>query len=324
MNDYIGKWIRVIEDMRNSNTYKLAWSKGILECIEEDIIYEKDERIYIKHKDIVIKMLKYYWNQTFFFNLKQGPNEKAKPEMYQVTNQLIEAYKDTYSTSIPKWFNIASPKLQKLAIYDRSINRLITIANYDVSYRFLNWKGNPVNLYDLDKKGKTVSFDLYQIEELRDNSKMLKLLLTYKWAQLLEQYNTSPRIVSKVESSSKATIRRGNLSKFKKLLMKQYPDGKILDFYTGEILEENDITVDHVIPWSFLHSDDLWNLVLTSRSNNSSKSNRVIGEEFIRKLKTRNTIIYETVINNESNDSLLLKDSIDNEYVDRFYNDFKI
>ena len=36
---------------------------------------------------------------------------------------------------------------------------------------------------------------------------------------------------------------------------------KPIDFYTGDELDMDDISVDHVIPWSFMYSDDIWNLV---------------------------------------------------------------
>lgn len=32
---------------------------------------------------------------------------------------------------------------------------------------------------------------------------------------------------------------------------------KPIDFYTGEELQPDDISVDHVIPWSFMYSDDI-------------------------------------------------------------------
>lgn len=35
---------------------------------------------------------------------------------------------------------------------------------------------------------------------------------------------------------------------------------KPIDFYTGNELDMDDISVDHVIPWSFMYSDDIWNL----------------------------------------------------------------
>lgn len=32
---------------------------------------------------------------------------------------------------------------------------------------------------------------------------------------------------------------------------------KPIDFYTGDELDMDDISVDHVIPWSFMYSDDI-------------------------------------------------------------------
>ena len=59
---------------------------------------------------------------------------------------------------------------------------------------------------------------------------------------------------------------------------------KPIDFYTGDELDMDDISVDHVIPWSFMYSDDIWNLVLTSKSNNSSKSNHIPSKEVFEQL----------------------------------------
>ena len=50
-------------------------------------------------------------------------------------------------------------------------------------------------------------------------------------------------------------------------------------------LNDNDLSIDHVIPWSYLFSDDLWNLVYVKKSENSSKSNRIPPEEMIIKLE---------------------------------------
>lgn len=32
---YISKWLIIIEQMNNDNTYKLAWGRAILECIND-------------------------------------------------------------------------------------------------------------------------------------------------------------------------------------------------------------------------------------------------------------------------------------------------
>lgn len=99
-------------------------------------------------------------------------------------------------------------------------------------------------------------------------------------------------------------------------------DEKIIDFYTDDILDFNDISVDHVIPWSFMYSDDIWNLVLTSKSINSKKSNAVPSEQIIKKLESRNIkllkVVKEEIYKKE------LQIAIDNDYVRKFYLSFKL
>lgn len=150
---------------------------------------------------------------------------------------------------------------------------------------------------------------------------VISKLLNYKWAQLLEKYNYAPKIVNKVNSISEAKLRRESLTKYKNELMKQFADGVAIDFYSGKPLDDNDISVDHVIPWSFMYSDDIWNLVLTSKSNNSSKSNSIPSEEVIEKLKQRNTKLVGLLATKFDNE---IKESIDKDLVDKFYFECRI
>ena len=119
--------------------------------------------------------------------------------------------------------------------------------------------------------------------------------MNYRWAQLLEKFNNSPKISLKLKGISDEKIRRNNLTKFKNILLEQMKDGQIIDFYTGDILEENDISVDHVIPWSFMYSDDIWNLVITSKSMNSRKSNTIPDEKTIKRLENRNKELIKAI-----------------------------
>ena len=105
-------------------------------------------------------------------------------------------------------------------------------------------------------------------------------LINFKWSQLLEKFNHSPRIASKVKGISDNTIKRNSLTKYKNILLAGN-NYQPIDFYTEKVLDDNDISVDHVIPWSFMYSDNIWNLVLTSKSNNSSKSNSIPSQDII-------------------------------------------
>lgn len=95
-----------------------------------------------------------------------------------------------------------------------------------------------------------------------------------------------------------------------------------IDFYTGEKLQPDDISVDHVIPWSFMYSDDIWNLVLTSKSHNSSKSNHIPSKEVIEQLNQRNKELVETINNSKYKEELNI--AIAHSYVDQFYLSMKL
>ena len=99
-------------------------------------------------------------------------------------------------------------------------------------------------------------------------------------------------------------------------------DNKVIDFYTGNELEEKDISVDHVIPWSYMYSDDIWNLVVTSKSLNSQKSNRIPTEDIIEKLEIRNQELLSKIEDSQYYDSL--KIAVDNDYVRKFYTSYKM
>ena len=83
----------------------------------------------------------------------------------------------------------------------------------------------------------------------------------------------------------------------------------------------DNISIDHVIPWSFMYSDDIWNLVVTSKSYNSSKSNSIPSEDVINKLKERNERLLEIVDNKFKEE---IKISLEANYLDKFYRDCRL
>ncbi|WP_290138048.1 HNH endonuclease domain-containing protein [uncultured Dubosiella sp.] len=320
MTDYINLWLDIIENMNNENTYKLAWGRALIEIIYES----KDENhdLVIPFVQIAEKMLKYYWNQTYFFNLKQSPNSNKRPIIVQETEKCIEFVKDLRHSNIPVWFDRAQQDLMSnSAFYAERISQIAKTLRVDVCWRFKNTKkdGKTVEneIYKLDRSNMHVMFTRKQVKEIKEYAFILSQLLNYKWAQLLEKFNSAPKIALKVKGISDAKIRRNNLSKFKHILLTQMEDGNIIDFYTGKVLEANDISIDHVIPWSFMYSDDIWNLVITSKSVNSSKSNSVPSEEVIRRLEERNKELVEIVKNPKYHEELQV--AIDNNYVQKFY-----
>lgn len=314
MSEYIKKWISIIENMNNDNTYKLAWGRALIELITElDNIQE--ENVFTFY-DIAKKMLKYYWNQEYFFKLKQSP--RKIPVIVQETQKCIERYQELSNSTLPIWFDKAEVVLMKdMNFYEKEVGIIARKLGDDVSWRFKNVNGSICEIYTLNKKDKCVYFTKNAILELKEYSVVIAQLLNYRWAQLLEKFNSSPRIALKVKGISDEKLRRNSLKKFRELLIEYMENDKVVDFYTGKVLDENDISVDHVIPWSFMYSDDIWNLVLTSRSENSKKNNNIPSEEIISKLEKRNEELLGKISDSKYYSDL--KIAIDNNYVRKFY-----
>lgn len=313
---YINDWLRIIESMKNDNTYKLAWGRALVECIFYKKYKIKDDKAVLSLNDIARCMLKYYWNQTFFFALKQSPYEDKSPVIVQITNQLINRFVELNGSLIPVWFDKAEEKLGKEL--ETAVQKVADRLHENVSWRFKRVDDEILEIYEYDyiNRSKDVFFDKNNTELLREYALVISKLLNYKWAQLLEKYNYAPKIVNKVNSISEAKLRRESLTKYKNELMKQFDDGVAIDFYSGKPLADNDISVDHVIPWSFMYSDDIWNLVLTSKSNNSSKSNSIPSQEVIDRLKQRNARLVGLLAAKFDNE---IRESIDKDLVDKFY-----
>lgn len=150
LSEYMKSWIQVIEGMANDNTYKLAWGRAIIECalLEKHDSHDMDKLMDISQ--VVEKMLKYYWNQTFFFELKQGPNPIKEPKLYQYTQEAINHYLSITQLNSPVWFDRAESILKEDGhFYDALIKKMVRTAKQDVAYRFMNAHGKSYPLYFL-------------------------------------------------------------------------------------------------------------------------------------------------------------------------------
>lgn len=323
---YINDWLTIIETMSNQNTYKLAWGRSIIEYVNLNEIDDSKEYFEFKLIDAAEIVLKYYWNQLFFFDLKQVP-EKGKAKIISEVQNLIDLYKKITNSDYPKWFQDGKDVLKDRKEYSKALKNIAYLLKLNPTKYFLQASINDSNkkdtvpVYIRDDANNRILIKKEDAYLLKEYGIIIAKLLNFKWTQLLEKYNFVPMLSNKVTAISNGKIDRNNLTKYKNQLIKEFTDGKIIDFYTGEELSYSEATVDHVIPWSFMYSDDIWNLVLTSKSNNSSKSNVVPSEEVINKLKERNENIKDVVDEIYKKDLLLAEI---NNSVDKYYYECKV
>lgn len=306
MNFTLSNWFEVIKNCSVSNTYKMGWSKSIVECCFED-----DSEDLISFDIISLKMFKYYWNQSIFFDLQQGSNPLQPPTFVSYVKSKIDEYQSQFGLQPIEFERIE----KKVDIDTKYLNRILS---ENVSHRFLNVGDKEYQLYDLDRKGRTIRVKNSHI--LKEYSDILFEVINYRWVQILETYNSSPRISKKIKITDRGGIKRKPLSKYKKYL--SFTD-KVC-FISGEEFD-GDLSIDHAIPWSFMFSDDLWNLVYVKRGYNSSKSNRIVDESEIIKLAERNKDLLRKMESKGMIDKNYseLKFSIENNLLRKFWISFK-
>lgn len=286
---FLDNWLNIVRNCSVSNTYKMAWAKAITEiALEMDYSHRpNDAWIEITLEQISLKVLSYYWDHTIFFNLIQGSNPLKPPRILSLTKELIDQYQS-------KIHNQQSIKFLKSNVqdvcrdaYNQTIHSVVQALKADVSYRFTNVAGHQIEgIYQYTQGQDSLRMSICNLIQLRDNHATVFEAINYRWSQILEDYNQAPRICKKVRIIDEQTVRRKPLKQFAKYLDVENADH--ICFLCGNAIVDETPAIDHVIPWTYLYSDDLWNLVYAHQSCNSAKSNLIPPEGMIKRLEVRN------------------------------------
>ena len=117
-----------------------------------------------------------------------------------------------------------------------------------------------------------------------------------KLAQILEDFNrTTPRIAAKVGIKQGIQRKSSSLKKFHSWLLLENPN-RTCALCSKPIMSDKEVSVDHVIPWSFLYSDDIWNLSFVHKGCNSQKSNTPPKQKAIKEQEQRNLRLHTVIV----------------------------
>jgi hypothetical protein len=309
MDPYIKDLSFVIQNCEMDNTYKMVWIRSIV----ENCVLNSDQSL-IHFDELSSNIFGYYWNQTIFFNLEQGPNINKRPEIHQIVLEEVRRYREMNGYQ-PTFFSKVEDKLSI------PVKKISSSLSKDVCWRFLKVGRDQFDLYQLDKPNRTIK--VHRPDLIQEYSDILFDLINYRWTQKLEEFNSSPRISKKVKGTDREKISRKSLTKFRRYLDIENPDR--ICFQTGLPIDEKNISIDHVIPWSYMFSDDLWNLVYVDKNENSSKNNRIPDEQTIQKLEDRNKRLSTQIENSGLSDKHVedLKLSNERDYVRKNWVGFK-
>lgn len=254
---------------KNSTTYKFVLIKSILENL-----YNVNEKLELTYDILFNSFSKIYWNLVIHHNLNQINMTEKKAE---VQKSLIEI-KEKYNVPNTYVFYKLAEELQIEII--TKVKKKAKLNVMGAIYGDTN-----STIYDFDNKKEFIKINPSFYSFMQRFQKVLSYLTNYHLALFLEKFNQKGDITNllmKVENVSK----RSSLNEFYFLLSSIYNDKC---FYCGkEIKTKGSIHVDHFIPWSFVQTDQLWNLVISCSSCNLAKNNKLAVDTFLHVLIDRN------------------------------------
>jgi hypothetical protein len=263
----IGDVAGLMRHARKSASYKPALLKALVRCCGQS------DDLHISLHSIGREFTKLYWNQTVVYHLRQAASLSKESMAVKLIRRIAQAYKAHDLAELPAGGR---------AKIDHQMSRLLTV-NVLSAFHASRPPGMPP-LFRWEPGQDYVAITPKAHAFLRTQTAALELVANFYWAEFLEGCNRlAPRIVQKV---SRDGASRKSLQKYLKILSEE---SNLECFYCEAPLgEQRAPTVDHVIPWSFLLEDDLWDLVLACARCNSGKSDWLPDHAFIEKLRVRN------------------------------------
>lgn len=256
----------------------------------------------ISFQEIIVEMLANAWYPHTYFKLSFGTQDKIA--------QKLDSFNLDITEPILK-FTDADKKLLRTTIASQNLSDSISHLKRYVPFRLIasfldaELKANNVSKgrgNDLEKAMPAIAeryFDvkkpLYKFDGtdykdcqslfihpdwatyLEKHYSIIRGWASWEWVKYMQKRNpNTPNLVSKIFMPQQ----RGSLSpqtKYWKQILDFQPVNCI---YSGQPLDSKNMSLDHYLPWSFVAHDQLWNLIPTDPSINSSKSNRLPSEKY--------------------------------------------
>jgi hypothetical protein len=252
-----------------SSTYKYALIKALIENL-----YQIDEDFKVTYDQLAYTFTKVYWNLIIHHNLiNQNSGKTAR------VVSIIKEEQNKHSIPSEMIFDKIPDSLQLKLV--SKIKATMKINVFGALYG--DTRGQ---FYAFDHKTELLRFNPAVHAFMLNYQRLITNLTNYHMAAMIEQLNNVPSInylLGKVESIAK----RSSLRPFEDILLSHF---SAQCFYCNKALtgQKRETHVDHFIPWSFVQSDHIWNLVLACNKCNSSKSDKLPERSYLEEIIERN------------------------------------
>ncbi|WP_077325326.1 HNH endonuclease [Virgibacillus siamensis] len=260
-----------------SSTYKYALIKSLIENL-----YQINDHYELMYDQLAHGFTKVYWNLVIHHGLEK---QNRGPKNARVVTLLKEFQ---LSNNIPAGFSFDKINdFLQLKIISQ-VKGVMKENVYGALYG--DTKGE---FYAFDHKREYFRFQPSVHKFMMKYQRLLIHLTNYHMAKMVEDLNEVPGInylLGKMERIAK----RSTLKPYEKILLNHF---ERRCFYCGKALSDKKKTthVDHFIPWSFVQSDQIWNLVLSCNTCNGSKNDKLPERKYLDNIIERNNDLNEQV-----------------------------
>ncbi|MBD5655530.1 MAG: HNH endonuclease [Candidatus Eremiobacteraeota bacterium] len=286
--------VALARDASMSSTYKPALLKALIRIVGQPTGLE------VPLAQIAAQFVILYWSQTVVFRLRQAATLTKEPEVVRAIRSAAEIYRVRELEELPNEARIA---------LEREMVRVLKINVLELFHR--SKPDSMAPLFEWARGSESITLTAKAATFLKINANVLESVGNLWWARYLEKVNLlAPLVIEKVERNG---ARRSPLGKYLALL-RQVDEPRC--FYCARDLGLGaPIHVDHVIPWSFLLADPLWDLVLACPQCNLAKSDLLPRPDYLDRLVATSVHRGKVTLPPGFSSPLLAR-----EEIDRYYN----
>lgn len=283
-----------------TNSYKFLFFLSILDILARRNFETKAP---ISFFDLTVEMLANAWFPSTFFKLSFGTQDTIAKKLDSLVLDIAEPvfrFRDTDKKLLRKTISTAelgdANRLMEFVPYrllipfleeelknvDKGKWMVFELAMPHITNRNFDIK-NPLYKFDSDnyKECKNIYFNPKWAEYIKLHFSIICGWASWHWLRYMQKRNPStPGISNKIFMP----VKRDSLAKqtaYWKKILDSPQGGEFCCIYSGTPLQVGNFSLDHFLPWSFVAHDQLWNLIPTTASVNSSKSNNIPDERYI-------------------------------------------
>ncbi|MFN8345676.1 MAG: HNH endonuclease domain-containing protein [Spirosomataceae bacterium] len=279
----IAKLSSVFRDTTNS--YKFYWFLSILDSLRDN-----GENI-ISQKDIALRMLANVWYPLDYFKLSFGSQDGFKKVAKLVSSKMTV---DNRPNS-PSLFDqikrrFSDVELEKLSVEVKTLYRYVpyrfvrpffgaethTISDHLVKNQMIGlcnqyFESQPYRVMYRFGEG-SIELNQIWVEYLQQHQGILRGFIHWHLVRFVQKNN--PNVIGlseKLQKPAEPDLKLAN--RFWKGYLAENPD--LTCIYSGQIITEQNLSLDHFLPWSYVVHDQIWNIIPAPKTINSAKSNRL-------------------------------------------------